>query len=257
MDHAALLAAFTAQVRQRVSEAADHVVERDGPVVRHVARDRDGWSAVVWSDLGASDADAVIARQVAYFAARGQRFEWKYYDGDQPDDLPARLLAAGFQPDPPEALMVADVAGQPDTPPPPGVQIITVTDAAGIADVVSVHDQAFGTDHAELGAELTTQLSAAPETVDVVLAMAGNTPVSSARIEYNPGTEFAGLWGGGTVPEWRGRGLYRALVSYRAQLAAARGVKYLQVDASDESRPILSRLGFIQLGTTTPYRYSG
>lgn len=253
MDPTALLATFTMQVRKGLSPTPDHLVERDGPVLRQVARDRSGWSAVVWSDLRADDADAVIARQVAFFAAREQRFEWKYYAYDQPADLPARLLAAGFKPGPAEALMIAELDGQPDTPPPDGVRVVTVTDPAGIADVVSVHDRAFGGDHTDLGAALRAQLDSAPETLDVVVAMAGDTPVSSARIEYNPGTEFAGLWGGGTLPGWRGRGIYRALVSYRARLAAARGVKYLQVDASDESRPILARLGFTQLTTTTPY----
>jgi GNAT superfamily N-acetyltransferase len=72
-------------------------------------------------------------------------------------------------------------------------------------------------------------------------------------MELIPGTRFAGLWGGGTVEAWRGRGIYRALVAHRARIAADRGYRYLQVDASDESRPILERLGFAPLTTTTPY----
>jgi GNAT superfamily N-acetyltransferase len=67
-----------------------------------------------------------------------------------------------------------------------------------------------------------------------------------------PGSPFAGLWGGATLREWRGRGIYRALVAWRAQLAAARGVPYLQVDASSDSAPILRHLGFHPLATT-PY----
>ena len=80
-------------------------------------------------------------------------------------------------------------------------------------------------------------------------------PVCSARMDFYPGTDFASLWGGGTAPEWRGRGIYRALVSRRARTAAERGYRYLQVDASDDSRPILQRLGFVQLDITTPYTY--
>ncbi|MDX6313211.1 MAG: hypothetical protein QOF44_2675, partial [Streptomyces sp.] len=64
---------------------------------------------------------------------------------------------------------------------------------------------------------------------------------------------FASLWGGGTVPAWRGRGIYRALVSHRAGIAAELGYRFLQVDASSQSRPILERLGFTALSTTTPY----
>jgi GNAT superfamily N-acetyltransferase len=77
--------------------------------------------------------------------------------------------------------------------------------------------------------------------------------VSSARLEVVPGTEFGGLWGGSTLQRWRGRGIYRALVAHRARIAVERGIRYLQVDASEDSRPILERLGFVAVTTTTPY----
>ena len=41
------------------------------------------------------------------------------------------------------------------------------------------------------------------------------------------------------------------------RLAAERGLRYLQVDASPDSRPILKRLGFAELAMTTPYVHSG
>ena len=86
--------------------------------------------------------------------------------------------------------------------------------------------------------------------------MAGNTAISAARVEFHPDTEFASLWGGGTLRAWRGRGVFRSLVAYRAALASARGFRYLQVDASPESRPILQRLGFVELATTTPFTHT-
>ncbi|MEV6939308.1 GNAT family N-acetyltransferase, partial [Streptomyces sp. NPDC051132] len=88
-----------------------------------------------------------------------------------------------------------------------------------------------------------------------VVALADGEPVAAARLEPVPGTPFAGLWGGGTVAAWRGRGVYRALVAHRARVAAALGYRRLQVDASAQSRPILARLGFQALSTTTPYLY--
>ena len=78
----------------------------------------------------------------------------------------------------------------------------------------------------------------------------------AARMELLPGTRFAGLWGGGTVENWRGRGVYRALVAHRARVAADRGYRYVQVDALARSRPILARLGFEPLTTTTPHEYA-
>jgi hypothetical protein len=59
--------------------------------------------------------------------------------------------------------------------------------------------------------------------------------------------------GGSTLAAWRRRGIYRALVAIRAQRAAVRGVRYLEVDASDKSAPILRQLGFRAVTTTTPY----
>jgi ribosomal protein S18 acetylase RimI-like enzyme len=114
-----------------------------------------------------------------------------------------------------------------------------------------VHESAFGTPDAHFRERLLDQLAGGE--VVALLAMAGDVPVSAARMELHPGTRFASLWGGGTVPEWRGRGIYRALIDYRAREAVARGYDHLQVDASDQSRPILLRLGFEAITTTTPY----
>jgi hypothetical protein len=68
-----------------------------------------------------------------------------------------------------------------------------------------------------------------------------------------PETEFCGLWGGSTLAEYRRQGLYRASVGYRARLALGRGYRFVRVDASPNSRPILQRLGLHQVATTTPY----
>jgi len=51
--------------------------------------------------------------------------------------------------------------------------------------------------------------------------------------------------------------VFRALVAYRASLARERGYRYVQVDASPDSRPIFQRLGFTELAVTTPFRYPG
>jgi hypothetical protein len=45
-------------------------------------------------------------------------------------------------------------------------------------------------------------------------------------------------------------------VRRRAQLAAERGRRYLQVDASADSQPILERLGFQAVTHTRPYVWS-
>jgi ribosomal protein S18 acetylase RimI-like enzyme len=261
LDAAAVLSAFDEQVRRGLhSDGTGAVGERAGPVVRWAMAGGEGWSGVVWSDLDSGTADAVIADQVAFFGRRRERFEWKLYSYDQPPDLDQRLLAAGFVAEDTEALMVAEAAeiagaAGADGALPDGVRLVPVADEAGLEAVAEAHELVFGADP-QLRSGLTAQLRSSPGTVVIVVAMAGDEPVSSARVEFGTGTDFAGLWGGGTLPRWRRRGIYRALVGYRARLAVARGYRYLQVDALPESRPILERLGFACLARTTPYLWS-
>lgn len=256
MENSAVLALYDRDMREgaRPDGPGAHV-ERVGAVVRQTAPAH-GWNGVVWSALEHADADAAIADQIAHFTGLGREFEWKLYGHDLPRDLGRRLVAAGFTPEPAETLMIGEAAGPAlDALPPGGVRIVPVTDGAGVDLVAEVHEKAFGADASRFRRHLLDQLTASPDTVVAVVALAGAEPVSAARMELTPGARFAGLWGGGTVREWRGRGIYRALVAHRARIAADRGYRYLQVDASGQSRPILERLGFAALTTTTPYTY--
>ncbi|WP_411086474.1 GNAT family N-acetyltransferase [Streptomyces sp. 061-3] len=258
-DHDALLSLFDHEMREHARPDGPGVrVERTADVVRQVGA-ADDWNGVVWSapDLDAVRADAAIAAQVERFTALGlDEFEWKLYAHDRPADLGQRLRAAGFVAEEPETLLVAPVADLPTTVElPEGVRLRTVTDAADVELMARAHERAFGSDWSGLRHQVLARLTEAPDSFVGVLAMVGDEPVSSARMEMYPGTGFAGLWGGGTVEPWRGKGIYRALVAFRAAIAAERGYTYLQVDATDQSRPILQRLGFTALSTTTPYVY--
>ncbi|WP_405586397.1 GNAT family N-acetyltransferase [Streptomyces sp. NBC_01190] len=262
MDQEAVLTLFDAQMRRDATPAEPGArVERLGRLVRQTGVAAHDWTSVLWSDLDESNADEAIAGQKAWLAGpegAGREFEWKLYSHDHPADLGKRLLAAGFTPDPAETLMVAEIAALPsEVALPDGVRLERVTDAAGIALMARAAEGAFGTGLAGLHARLLDQLTRSPDSLTLTVAMAGDEPVCSARVEFYPGTDFAGLWGGGTVPAWRGKGIYRAMVAHRARIAADRGFRFLQVDASDESRPILERLGFVPLSVTTPYLLQG
>ncbi|MFI5826772.1 GNAT family N-acetyltransferase [Streptomyces sp. NPDC051578] len=264
-DLSKVRALYDAQMRRGArSDSALARVERVGAIVRQTVPGLLGWNGVLWSELDEGNADAEIAAQVAHFgraAEPGQpaEFEWKLYDYDSPADLAERLRAAGFVPEPPETLLVArtaDLAGLP-LEPPEGITLRVVEDEAGVDLMMEAHALAFGVERPRIREQVLDLLRERPQTIEAVVAMAGATPVSSARMEMLPGCSFAGLWGGGTAPEWRGRGIYRLLIAHRARLAAQRGIPYLQVDASADSRPILERLGFRVLGTTVPYVWQG
>ncbi|GIH18080.1 hypothetical protein Raf01_62520 [Rugosimonospora africana] len=253
-----MLAAFDRQVRRDPQpDGPGDRIEREGGVVR-VVSDGGGWSGVVWSDLDEGGAPAAIAAQIARFAPLRGPWEWKHYSYDRPADLPERLSAAGFVPEPVESLLIADVAALTlDATPPAGVRLVPVTDRAGIDLLVRVHEEVFGGDHTAVGDAILARLAERPGTVAAVVAMAGETPIAAGRVDFSTGTEFASLWGGGTLPAWRGRGVFRALVAHRVALAEAAGYRYIQVDASAASQPILRRLGFRQVAQTTPFVYQG
>jgi GNAT superfamily N-acetyltransferase len=254
-DTAALLAAFDEQARQAPPDPPAGVrYEADGPLVRVVGEERGFISAP--RDTGARGAglDALIARQRDYFAARGEAVEWKIYDYDEPADLADRLRAAGFVPEDPETVVVAataDIAAEPVLP--AGVVLRQVTADADMHRIGAMSSEVWHTDRDWAAGRLIREVASAPDDYIVLVAEAAGRVVSAGWLQMVPGSQFAGLWGGATLQEWRGRGIYRALVARRAQLAAARGVRYLQVDASSDSAPILRRLGFDPLAVTTPY----
>ncbi len=61
------------------------------------------------------------------------------------------------------------------------------------------------------------------------------------------------LFGGSVLPEARGRGVYRALIQARWDLAVANGTSCLTVQAGRMSRPIVERAGFEFLAPVRVY----
>jgi GNAT superfamily N-acetyltransferase len=259
---AELLAAYDEQLRTHVPDRLPRgvTVEREGPLLRFLGLANRGF--VVYRDLGeveGVDLDELIARQVRVFAERGEPFEWKLHGHDRPLDLPQRLLGAGFVPEDVETVViapVADIAGEARLP--DGVSVREVTSRTDFQRIATLEEAVWGDEDQQtwLVNMLESERAVDPDALTVVAAEAGGTVVCAAWIRFERGTEFATLWGGATMPEWRRRGIYRATVAYRANLAAVRGFRYLETDASDDSRPILERLGFTAVTTTTPYVWS-
>lgn len=260
LDSAELLAAYDAQLRGRPpGPLPDGVhVECDGPLLRYHGRHWRGF--VDYRDLGGlagAELDELIARQVRAFAGRAEPFEWKTRGHDEPADLARRLGAAGFVPEEVETVVIArvsDVAGEPR--PPAGVSLREVSERRDLERIEAMQYMIWHQGGTRLADRLAEERAVDPEAVTIVAAEADGAVVCAGWVRFEPGTEFATLWGGGTLPAWRGRGIYRSLVAERARLAELRGRHYLQVDASAESRPILERLGFVAVTTTTPYVWS-
>ena len=258
-DVSRLLEAYDAQLRGHVHDRLpDSVqVERDGPLVRTTGFGNRGF--VGYRDLGGLDGeevDALIAGQVRIFAERGEPFEWKLHGHDRPPDLPDRLRAAGLVPEERETVVIGRVdavAAEPSLP--DGVAIREIRERDEFARIAQLEESVWNEQVGWVD-DLAEEREADPEGLRVFVAEAGDLTVCAGWVRFPSETEFVTFWGGATLPAWRGRGIYRALVAHRASLAAERGRRYIEVDASDDSRPILERLGFVAVTTTTPWVWS-
>ncbi|WP_031479554.1 GNAT family N-acetyltransferase [Streptomyces bicolor] len=258
-DTKTLLAAYDDQLRGAPPTPPPGVTyEQDGPLLRIVGGFRGLVSGPRSLGVRGAELDRLIARQRDYFAARGEAVEWKTRSHDDPADLTDRLRAAGFAPEDEEAVLVGSAADMAVREPllPEGVTLRRVTADADMRRIAAMVSAAWDHDWSWLAADLSGRVASAPDEIAVYVAEADGEVVSAAWLVFREGTEFASLWGGSTLAEWRGRGIYRALVATRAALAVSRGVRYLHVDASDDSAPILRRLGFTAVTTTTPYVWS-
>jgi GNAT superfamily N-acetyltransferase len=222
--------------------------ERIGGVVRGTGH----YNLIFFADLTEASADAAISEQVAYFNNPRAELQWKVFGHDHPSDIGRRLASAGFELDPPETFMVLALANYAISHTMPGgVEIRRVSDTAGLRDFVAVGENAFGRNESWRFDAYGPRL--ADPTLGIFVAYAEGRPVCAGRLELPKARIFCGIWGGGTVPAFRSRGIYTGLVHARAKEAARLGYRYLTVDARDTSRLILERLGFVPLTSIRDY----
>jgi GNAT superfamily N-acetyltransferase len=239
MDRAEVLGLFDGTMRAAPWVEAGTRLEWAGQVLRRLGAQ----NFIEWWSLDAAGARAAVEAEAAHFRAIGERVEWKVYSHDGPAALEGELARAGFEPDDLETFMVFDLEGGTlEGPEAEGVEIGRAADEEGLADLMATNTAAFGREQAWLAAELKARL--ADPTLSLYVAYLEGRPVASGRLEMAPGRAFAGLYGGGVAPAYRGKGIYRALVAARAREARRRGYRYLTVDAAVTSAPILKRLGF-------------
>lgn len=255
MTNSALLELFDREQRIQIEYPG---VRKDviGSIVRFT-RPAPGMNMISYSRLDPATADAEIAAQVAYLSAIDQPFEWMVMDHDQPPDLKERLAAQGFTIEEPSPILVLDLEQVPQAlANTPTADVRQVTTREGLEVVIAVMEQVYGGSFAWMRQRMGDHLEI-PGYMSVYVAYAEGEPACAAWIYFYPHSHFAGLWGGSTLPAYRKRGLYTALLARRAQEAIARGYRYLYLDASDMSRPIVMKHGFTLLDMETSCEWRG
>jgi hypothetical protein len=213
---------------------------------------------VIYSSLTAETADGVIAAEVEHHRRLGVGFEWKLYAHDGPPDLLDRLRRHGFEVGPLEVVLACDLADLPawmndmTEARPDDVRVERVEHPEQVDAFRRVAEAVFGKDYGFTAGQLAEAIRIGSTQHRGYVAYAGDEPVSVGRLYTHPHSAFGGLYGGGTLAAYRGRGFYRATVAARARDAAALGARYLVVDALPTSRPVLERMGFRRLTDTWP-----
>ena len=254
-----LLAAYDDQLRTDAETPSAIRVDRLGPL--RLVTFGGGRGFITYADLAGADAATIrgwVGKALAYFRDQPEitRVEWKARGHDVAPGLHASLLDNGFVPDEPESVMIGETRLLAvDVALPEGVSLRRVTSEADVRAMCVMESIAFGDDDSEEMTQALLHRLGLDDGMELWAAESDGQLISAGRLEPVAGTEFAGLWGGATLPQWRRRGIYRALTAARAHSALALGKTLLHSDSTEFSRPILERSGLIKVTTTTPYEW--
>jgi GNAT superfamily N-acetyltransferase len=216
--------------------------------VRHISAEGEG--LISYFDIDGGSADRVIDEEVAQAKGEGYDLTWLVCPHDRPADLRERLLAHGFEPEEPEAVLVLDLKQVP-----PALLEAVRHDVRRIEhpdqldDVISIQQQVWQASFARGRARLARHLVEEPESLSLYVAYVDAVPASTASISYYAGGTFASLVRAATLPAYRRRGLFTALVATLVQDARQHSVRFVDAEAGPMSRPILEKLGFQRLTT--------
>lgn len=188
--------------------------------------------AVAWARTAASERDV-------------PRLEWWVGWNATPTGLGERLLALGLVPDD-EEPMLTGMTCETEPPPAPHVEVRRIETIDEQLAALEVDWAVWRHKDRERRAEIERRRFDPDDTVQHFAAYADGRPVGFARaVDLNGGVA---LMGGAVLTDYRGRGVYRALVRARWDYAAARGTPLLVVQAGHMSAPVLAGLGFMRHG---------
>ena len=203
------------------------------------------WNVVQRLRLEPDEIDATMDEVHTILSERSRdACSWEIGHSATPPDLVERLYERGLvDDDDPDVIGMLLTA--PPPPPPDGIEVRPVRTAEEFAAAKRVAALAFGMPEEEFEAERERERwedAAGLAYWKTFVALLGGEVVASANSTYLDGAVT--LNGGAVLPEARGRGAYRGLVSARWDDAVARGTPALVTQAGRRSAPILERLGF-------------
>jgi ribosomal protein S18 acetylase RimI-like enzyme len=256
---AGLLAAYDEQLRTDAETPGALAVAHLGPL--RLVTFAGGRGFVTYKDLGGADAQTIrslVTQAVAHYRRDPgiDRVEWKTRGHDHAPGLHDSLMSNGFTPDDPESIMIGEArALAVNVPAPAGVQLRRVTTEPDVRAMCAMTGAIFDDPSSDEVVDALLRRLTVVDGMELWVAESQGEIIGAGRLEPVRGSQFAGLWGGATRPEWRGRGIYRALTAARARSALRAGKTLIHCDSTEYSRPVLERSGLVRVSTTTPYRW--
>jgi len=191
------------------------------------------------------EADSLVAKVKERYG--GLAFGWVTGPSTRPADLPLRLEAAGLRNvDSIAGMVLTDLALPIEVNPGVLVREVSWQDAIANSEMMA---KAYGLPVQVM--RLFNELVAATDRVRArayVAALDGDQPVAWSYLVYLPDSPTVLLGGAATLEEYRGHGIYTALVARRLADARADGrtAAVIQGDRKT-SAPICAKLGFREI----------
>lgn len=249
-----LLALYDTHLRTAAEMTGALSVTRHGPL--WIGRFRSGRLFVTYRALEDPAADVAAVKALLAQDPSLVEAEWKTRTHDRTPGLDEALAAAGFVAAEEESVMLGEASALIGVEPPAGITLRRLSDPVELRAALDMQDAVFGgRPMAGRMLEEILERRARGDGVELWGAEAEGRIVSAGRIEPVPGTVFAGVWGGATLPAFRGRGIYRALTAARVRSAMTQGVRWIHSDSTEFSRPILERAGLARATGTVPWTW--
>jgi GNAT superfamily N-acetyltransferase len=199
------------------------------------------WNVAQRFRMTAGEVDEVRAEVHDLLRQRGRcACTWEVGSSATPPGLVALLCERGLVADEPDSIQTGMLLDEPPPPIDPAISVRRVETPQDHSISERIARRCFGMED-PTDEEIQRSWSGGGGSRRYLARIEG-ADIATATATFTP--HGVVLNAGSTLPEWRGRGAYRALVRTRWDEAVAAGTPVLITQAGRMSLPILERLGF-------------
>lgn len=215
------------------------------PCVTHFSSENSRLNVIQWVHLNEHGIEAAIEEQGALFGRGDTPLEWSVHASDTPHDLADRLVTQGYRDLGTASVMVAELPMDAFEGPKHSIECIETEEQ--LIEFKSLAETLFRKDFTFTTSELRAALGRRDSRHVGFLARVGTEAVAMGCLISCIDSPIAKLYCAGTLPEFRKQGAHRALTLARARYAEQLGLRWLSILAMETSRPLVERLGFVEI----------